>query len=179
MGCNFVTEPAKVESRGQTTSLHCAEKVTLDSPYCGEGEDVFVVCARLRLHKAIPKQKLVQLVGYKALQRYLSWAQFSKRCSHAGRLYQEVKLAIGCSTIAGFGHHIEDISDRIVICLTAHSVGARWLSLATFPSVVSICDSEDEQVADTRRILLGRDDCCLQSVIDQAAAEPGYWFIIQ
>ena len=66
-GHSFMTDPERAESYGEAASLRCAEKVTLDSPYCGEGDDVFMVCARLRIHRAIPQQNPVQRVGYKEL----------------------------------------------------------------------------------------------------------------
>ncbi|KAI4098148.1 MAG: hypothetical protein L6R37_006633 [Teloschistes peruensis] len=42
------TSPETVGSSGQFAHLRCAKKSTLDKPYCGEGEDAFIVCARLR-----------------------------------------------------------------------------------------------------------------------------------
>ncbi|KAL9028042.1 MAG: hypothetical protein Q9180_007234, partial [Flavoplaca navasiana] len=44
-------EPQRAESCGQITSLRCAKKVTLEIPYCGEGDDRFVVSARFRTHR--------------------------------------------------------------------------------------------------------------------------------
>ncbi|CAF9921584.1 hypothetical protein IMSHALPRED_005210 [Imshaugia aleurites] len=171
------TDPERAESCGQVSSLRCAEKVTLDSPYCGEGDDVFVICARLRCHKTVPSQKPVQRVGYKALQKYLWWAQLSNHCTHGSRRDEGIKLAIGCATIAGFGNYLEETDERILIWLTAHSVGARWLALAT---VYWIRFSGTHEVEDSglRQILLRRDDCCFQCAIDQAAAQPGKWLII-
>lgn len=173
---DFKTDPEIAETCGQATSLRCAEKVTLDSPYCGEGEDVFVVSARLRLYKAIPDQKPVHRLGYKALQKYLWWAQLSKRCSHGSRMRDNLKLSIGCATIAGFGNYIE-AEERILIYLTAHSVGARWLALAAVAWINPVGKYGDEEMGE-RQILLRRNDCCFQCTIDEAAGQPGKWFII-
>ncbi|KAL9039835.1 MAG: hypothetical protein Q9214_004714 [Letrouitia sp. 1 TL-2023] len=178
-GLQFMADPHKVESCGQITSLRCVEKVTLDTPYCGEGDDVFIVSARMRLHKETLKSRPVHRVGYKELQRYLWWAQLSKRCSHGSRMPGDIKLTMGCATIAGFGNHLDNMVERILIYLTAHSVGARWLALATVPWLGDIGDSEAEAEAGIwRHILLRTSDCCFQCAIDQAAAQPGKWFVI-
>ena len=174
---SFATDPERAESCGEAASLRCAEKVTIDSPYCGEGDDVFLVCARLRIHRAIPKQNPVQRVGYKELQRHLWWAQLSKGCSHRSQMHKDIRLAVGCATIAGFGNYLEGIEERILVCLTAHSVGARWLAIATTPWISTIGGSEAEDSA-PRQILLRRNDCCFQCAIDEAAAQTGRWFII-
>lgn len=173
---DFKSDPERAEACGQTASLHCAEKVTMESPYCGEGGDMFVVCARLRLHKAVPNQKPIQRVGYKSLQKYLWWARVSEPCHHGSRMREDVELAVGCATIAGFGNYLEDISERIIIYLTAHNVGARWLALATVPWLTMTGCEEEEP--DTRQILLRGNDCCFQCAIDQAAAQAGKWYII-
>ena len=174
---DFQSDPERAESCGQASSLRCAEKVTLDSPYCGEGNDVFVVCARLRVHRATPHQRPVHPVGYKSLQRSLWWAELSKGCSHGSRAGKDVKLAIGCATIAGFGNYLKDTEEWILIYLTAHSVGARWLALVTV-QWITVCNDEETSVLGSRQILLRGSDCCYQCAIDQAAAQPGKWFII-
>ncbi|KAI4160140.1 MAG: hypothetical protein LQ342_005998 [Letrouitia transgressa] len=172
----FMADPRKVESCGQTTSLRCVEKVTLDTPYCGEGDEVFLVSVRMRLHL---EPRPVQRVGYKELQRYLWWAQLSKRCSHRSCIPGNIKLTMGCATIAGFGNNLDNILERIIVYLTAHSVGARWLALATVPWLGVTGDSEAEAEAEVwRHILLRTSDCCFQCAIDQAAVQPGKWFVI-
>ena len=172
----LMTDPERAESCGQVTSLRCAEKVTLDSPYCGEGVNAFVVCARLRHHRSIQKQTSLTRVGFKALQRYLWWAHLSQRCSHGSRTGADIKLAIDCATIAGYGNYLYETEERILIYLTAHSKGARWLALATV-QYISVGKYETEDLG-ARSILLRGDDCCFQCAIDQAAAQPGKWFII-
>ena len=173
---DFKTDPQRAESCGQVASLRCTEKVTMDSPYCGEGEDFFLVSARLRLHSAIPNQKPVHRVGYKALQRYLWWAQLSKACSHGGQKRKDVKLGMDCATINGFGNYLDDTDERILIYLTAHSVGARWLALASIQWIrIGV---HEQEASGSRQMLLRATDCCFQCAIDQAAAQPGKWFII-
>lgn len=80
--CSFLTEPQRAETCGQTASLRCAEKVTLDRTYCGEGEDVFWVCARFRFHGNVQQKNFIQRVGYRELHKPLWWAQDTKRCAH-------------------------------------------------------------------------------------------------
>ena len=173
---NFRIDPLKAESCGQMTSLRCAEAVSTDTPYCGEGDSVFVVSARFRLHRASHKPKSVHRVGYKKLQRYLWWARTSKRCSHGRGTDRPVRLAVGCATIAGFGNHLVGTTERILIFFTAHDRGARWLALATIPNL-SILDDSAKGPAE-RQILLRGEDCCYQCVIDQAATLQGKWSII-
>ncbi|KAI4168984.1 MAG: hypothetical protein LQ343_006015 [Gyalolechia ehrenbergii] len=173
---NFMTDPQRAELCGQAVSLRCAEKVNLETPYCGEGEDVFLVSARFRTHPISQTQRSLQRVGYKELQRYLWWAQISRPCHHGSRMSEDVKLAVGCVTIAGYGNYLEDTEERIVISLTAHTVGARWLALASLPWL-SVSGDREEGPA-VRQMLLRGDDCCLQCAIDQAASVAGKWFII-
>ena len=170
---DFKTDPQRAESCGQSTSLRCSGKVTMDSPYCGEGGDCFLVSARFRVHNAIPNQRPVHRVGFKTLQKYLWWAQLSKACSHKSQMSKEIKLGIDCATIKGFGNYLEDTEERILIYLTAHSVGARWLALATVQGMsVSMYEGEE---SGSRQMLLRVIDCCFQCAIDQAAAQPGKW----
>ena len=176
-GYSFAGDPERAESCGQAASLRCAENVTLDTTYCGEGDDVFLVCARLRIQRAIPGQNPVQRVGYKELQRHLWWAPLSKRCSHGSQVHKNMRLGVGCATIAGFGNYLYKTEERVLVCLTAHSVGARWLAIATIPWLSIIGDDEVEDVGE-RQILLRGNDCCFQCAIDQAAAQAGKWCII-
>ncbi|KAI4149226.1 MAG: hypothetical protein L6R39_002559 [Caloplaca ligustica] len=167
----------RVESCGETTFLRCADKVIWESPYCGEGEDVFVVSARFRLQDRLQKKGLIHRFGYKTMQKYLWQAQRSISCSHGSRSSKDVKLAVGCATVAGFGHHLHDTGERILIFLTAQNRGARWLALAAVPQIGIISDFV-ETGGTARRILLRGEDCCYQCVIDQAASRPGMWSII-
>lgn len=176
---SFTTEPQRAEICGQTASLHCAQKVTLDSPYCGEGEDVFLICARFRLHRSVLQENSMQRLGYRELHRFLWWAQDTKRCLHRSRPDDSVKLDIDCTTVAGFGNylHLQENPERILIYLTAHSIGARWIALARIP-YTSVIGTEYVELEAERQILLRRNDCCFQCAIDQAAERPGKWFII-
>ncbi|KAL9578223.1 MAG: hypothetical protein Q9203_007176 [Teloschistes exilis] len=88
----FMTDPERAEMCGQVAHLRCAEKVNLVNPYCGEGEDAFVVSARLRRQEVQPKESLVR-AGYKELHKYLWWAQLSERCIHGSRAPEDIKLA--------------------------------------------------------------------------------------
>lgn len=81
-------------------------------------------------------------IGYKELQRSLWGARASKRCSHGSRSRDEVTLSMGCATISGFGRYLYETDERILITLTAGSIGARWLALTTLPSC-SIWDEEE------------------------------------
>lgn len=61
--------------------------------------------------------------------------------------------------------------------LTAHSIGARWLILVTMPWIN--CMYENTIVGpENRQYLIRGNDCCLQCVVDQAAAQPGKWFVV-
>ena len=174
--CTFVTDPQRAESSGQATYLRCAEKVSMEIPYCGEGGDMFLVSARFRLHRGGQPGNAVQRVGFKALQKYLWWARASRPCKHRGRTSEDIKLTVGCATIAGFGNYLENTDERILIFLTAHSPGARWLALASLPWLTVTEDGEEYE--GTRQILLRENDCCYQCVIDEAASHAGRWFVI-
>ena len=175
----FLTSIEKAERCGQTASLRCSEKVNLETPYCGEGDDVFLVCARFRLASSatIPKQKSIYRAGYKHLQHCLWQAKFSRRCSHGSQAGQEITLVMDTATFAGFGEFESRAIARIMIHLTAHSIGARWLALATAPHRYNICNDSDEG-PDQLKIFLRGNGCCFQCTIDQVAAQPGKWLII-
>ena len=151
---------------------------SIRKPYCGEGEEVFMVCARFRLHRGVSGQPTTVQIGYKELQRSLWGARASKSCSPGSRSRDEVTLSLGCATISGFGRYLDETDERILITLTAGSIGARWLALTTFRSCCIRDEEEEDDDLGTRQILLRGNDCCLQCAIDQAAAQPGKWFII-
>ena len=174
---NFDTYPERAESCGEAASLRCSTQVVMGSPYVGEADEVFLVCARIFEGKPSAKQQSVQRVGYKELQKLLWSVRLSRRCSHTIRANEEIELGLGCTTIAGFGHHLQDIDERILIYLTAHCKGARWLALAVVREISIYTDERDEEMGE-RQILLRRNDCCFRCAIDQAAAYPGTWFII-
>ena len=163
----------RVESCGQVASLRCSRKVTLETPFCGEGDDVFLVCARLRLELPGHSHSIPRF-GYKQLQNNLWKTHLSRQCSHRSQSGKEITLGMDIATIAGFGNTPFD--ERILIYLTAHSIGARWLALATARSTYRA--SYDNGVLHERQCFLRGNDCCFQCTIDQVAAEPGKWFVI-
>ena len=171
---DVVTRTETATACGETTSLRCSEKVTLENPYCGEGDDVFLVCARFGRSTNSPKRNSIYRAGYKRLQHCLWQAQLSRRCSHGSQSGQEIRLGGDTATIAGFGHLV-GTRQRILIYLTAHSIGARWLALATAPHRYNI---DSDEGPDQRQIFLRGNDCCFQCTIDQVAAQPGKWLII-
>ena len=86
----------------------------------------------------------------------------------------------GCVTLGGYGNHLEDTDERILVYLTANSAGARWMALLTIPYIgftgsPAYQGSEPEPIT---QFLLRGDDCCLQCAIDQAAVQPGKWYVI-
>jgi hypothetical protein len=171
---SFMTDPRKAEASGQQASLRCAQEVSFMNPFCGEGEDIFLVYARFKQH-CEPDEQKIQRVGYRELQKSLWWAQITSKCHH-GAQNISIKLPLGCATLMGFGHHVEDAEERILVCLTADSVGARWLALVSFAWTSTIpLSSPDEGPP---HLLLRRKNCCFQCAIDQAALKPGRWFLI-
>ena len=162
------------ESCGQVASLRCSRKVSLENPYCGEGDDVFLVCARLRVD--LPEQHhSIHRIGYKQLESHHWKAHLSRRCSHRSQSGNEITLGMDIATIAGFGY--SDARERILIYLTAHSIGARWLGLA-MSSLMFHTEISNSVKGPERQILLRGNDCCFQCTIDQVAAQPGKWLII-
>ncbi|KAL8947809.1 MAG: hypothetical protein Q9222_005948 [Ikaeria aurantiellina] len=173
----MMTDPRRAESCGDATSLHCAEKIIVDTPYCGEGENVFVVSARFRLPHGGQSHRTIHRVGYRELHTCLWWAQSSSPCSHRSRTTNSVSLALGCATVAGFGNDLNDTDERILIFLTAYNSGARWFALATLPWL-SVLGDEEDTGGDSRQLLLRHNDTCYQCLIHQAASRPGRWYLI-
>lgn len=172
----FQTDPILAEVSGQSVSMRCAERVTIERPYCGEGAEVFLVSAKFRRHKVPKGISPIQRLGYRQLQRSLWMAHRTQRCLHH-KLTERVTLPVDCATVEGFGHYLYCVRQRILICLTANNAGARWLALATFPYCSVLGDEEAELIA-LRQLLLRGHDCCFKCAIDQAAIQPGKWFII-
>ena len=169
---NLWGRPERAEGYGKTASLRCSEKVSWDNPYCGEGDDIFLVCARFRI---LTTENPIHRVGYKQLQSNLWLAQLSKRCSHTSQSSKGITLGMDIVTIAGFGNYGERFNERIMIYLTAHSIGARWLALTTPPKTVSQFGKVSSY---ERQIFLRGNDCCFQCTVDQVATQPGKWIII-
>lgn len=171
---SFMTEPQKAEASGQQASLRCAQDVSFEKPFCGEGEDIFLVYARLKQHHS-PHEQKVQRIGYRELQKSLWWAHITNKCRH-GAQNVSIELPLGCATLVGFGNYVEDGEERILVCLTAESVGARWLALVAFAWTTVLPMSGSDEIAP--RLLLRSENCCFQCAIDQAALKPGKSFLI-
>ncbi|MCJ1226978.1 hypothetical protein MMC12_003633 [Toensbergia leucococca] len=171
---NLDTEPELAAGPGERVTLRCSENVTFDTPYCGEGGDVFFVYCRLKRYHASGCQKLSK-IGYRDLHKSLWWAQVTNACQHRRAQDQdEFELPIGCGTLTGFGHHVMDTEERILICLTAKSIGARWLALLLLPFMNVPGDPDDQP----RRIWIRSSRCCFRCAIDQAALKIGRSFLV-
>ena len=164
----------RIESSGERASLRCIEKVTFENPFCGEEDDMFLVCARLRRFGASPKPA-IDRAGFKSLQASLWRAQRSRHCSHGSRSPDNITLGSGCATVKSCGGDIRKAKERILICLTAHSIGARWLALETFHEqcLWGLIDGGRD-----RQVFLRANDCCFQCVVDQVTEQRGKWIII-
>ena len=160
----------KVEGAGQQASLRCAEKVSFAKPFCGELTNSFVVFACITQHDT-RRGKRSNRIGFRELQESLWCTSLLKRCRH-GIQKDPVKLPINCATFAGFEEHIVTLDEGKLICLTAGSIGARWLALIAFYGTLA-CD-------ETRKfaLLLRDENCCFQCAVDQLALEPKFAILI-
>ncbi|MCJ1376106.1 hypothetical protein MMC20_007346 [Loxospora ochrophaea] len=64
----FMTDPWRAEKSGEHATLRCAEKVRLETPFCGEGSDSFAVCARFSFPQIAKGRRSLQRAGYRELQ---------------------------------------------------------------------------------------------------------------
>ena len=160
----------KVEGAGQQASLRCAEKVSFANPFCGELTNSFVVFACITHHTRRGKRS--SRIGFRDLQESLWCTSLLKRCRHGIQKDSSVKLPMNCATFAGFEEHIVTLNEGRLICLTAGSISARWLALASFYGALA-CD-ETRQFA----LLLRDENCCFQCAIDQLALEPKFAILI-
>ena len=137
-----------------------------------------MICARFKRHRSVQRETSIHRIGYRELHKHLWWTKDTRRCLHGSRPNDCVKLGLDCTTITGFGNylHFEENPERILIYLTAYSIGARWMALAQIPHT-SVLSTDTDDI-DERQILLRRNDCCFQCAIDQAAERPGKWFIV-
>ena len=167
----------RIEACGQIASLRCLDEITFENPYCGEADMAFILSARFRDSTSTRKYQYPlrpkvssfrRRIGYRELQRSLWFAIIADGCSHVGRSDEAIKLSPGCVTVSGLLSTTRHLDEPIIICLTAHNVGARWMALNDLP---------DSGVY-SRHILLRPNDCCFQCVVDQAIMRSGKWFII-
>lgn len=67
--------------------------------------------------------------------------------------------------------------ERILICLTAYSVGARWAALYAC-RLASVRGEDGIEEPHEPRVLLRTSHSCFQCVVDQALTQPGYCLVI-
>ena len=170
----FDTDPEVTAKSGEQISLRCSDSVSFMRPYCGEGENIFYVTSRVK-HLHPSGRSSIYKLGFRELYQSLRWAQLTTGCEYKPPRSQDgLDLPIACAAVTGFGHQIKDVNVRILVCLTAKSIRARWLALASFPwTTITMNDGRD-----SRRILLRSSRCCCQCAMDQAALAPGKCFLI-
>ena len=172
---SFVSDPEKAELSGESSRLRCARKVTFDSPFIGEADKVFIVNCRLRVAGDASRPMQVIKMGFKQLHTSLWQARKTERCSHGSTKNDIITIPPSCCTVEGFGKRLADVSERIIACLTAQCSAARWLALVAFTWTLFLRTEEDPEWF---QLLLRGQDYCFQCAIDQAACQPGKWFII-
>ena len=147
------------------------------------------------------QERMSKYVSYSRLHRNLWRVMVSAPCSHLGRSEDEVRLDLGVVTAEGFwwGTNSEparqggEISSgtRICICLVKGDQRARWLVVAGLTdrgggSGLQVIDGEmddahassSEENSTDRKVMLRKEECCVECVVREASAIEGKWLII-
>ena len=161
------------EIPGQQATLRCAQKASFLKPLVGEGEDFFLISARIKLYSN-PTDWTVQKIGFREMQTSLWGAQVTTKCHHATH-QDTVDLPIGCATLTGYGARGNKAEERILACLTANSIPARWLAVTSFAWTDLLKDGQ--RVSYSHRLLRSK-DCCFRCAIGQAAIQSGKSYLI-
>ena len=124
---------------GQSISLSCFEDVRFGNSQCGERHDSFLL--NLRLVMPGPASSLATITrrtGPGELNAALFITELTPSCDHRVKVQEEVTLPTGCAAVKGFGklgYRTGKLpSERILICLTANNVAARWRALIAIRS---------------------------------------------
>ena len=166
------------QKAGQAISLSCFDDVTYGKGLYGEETDAFVVNLRFVMPE-YPKSMaiLTRRSGWRELNAALWNSEKTEPCDHKVEIGQEVTLPPGSIAVSAFGDAesastpATPIKERIIICLTANSIAARWRALIAILSDRKKTDNEE-------RILLRKPDCCLSCAIAQSAIRRGRCFLI-
>jgi hypothetical protein len=129
---------------------------------------------RLNLIEGYDGRIFTKRTGPKELQRALWGAFKTVSCSHSTKPVDNLKLPPGCVTIGGLGAPDSlTFAERIIVCLTAHSIPARWRAL------VALSQTRTRgAIGESPQILLRGNTCCFQCAIYQAAEKHGRWYIV-
>lgn len=156
-----------VSKASEQATLCCPEAIEFGPPLCGERGDSFIVGLRIQtIHDNIPH---TLRTGFADLHKALWPVEKTTPCLHSPLANEGVMLEPWSVTVSGhLFHDFEYMDERLIICLTAYNMAARWRALLSLAATTRI----------SRRILLRGRDCCLACTIGQTAASTGKWLII-
>ena len=156
-----------VENSGEQARLRCMKTIGYGRPYCGERRDTFLVSLRLTIDRE--NVQFSRRTGYAELFCALWAVEKTRACDHPSHNDSSITLPQRCMTVSGMGNEIAArLTQRVIICLTAHNTAARWRALIVMANTRY----------HSRRKLLRWRDCCFQCAIDQTASEKGDWFLV-
>ena len=122
------------------------------------------------------------------LMQVLLWETFTTAaCDHPlDNSKKPIKLGVDAAAVLGWKNNqgkIEEITERILICLTKGEPRVRWLAAHSSIFLGRECPAIDLPTnpgTRVREVMLRTEDCCDSCALEQAAAVPGkhYWILI-
>ena len=167
---------------GESISLSCFDNVKFGNRQYGERDDSFVLNLRLVMPGPVSSAATItRRTGLRALNAALWIAQLTQSCDHRLKMREEVMLPTGCAAVKdfgklGYGSGKPLPSERILICLTANNVAARWHALIAIHSETDVNNRSPDRLC--TGVLLRKSDCCLKCAITQVVTRPGHWFSV-
>lgn len=165
---------------GNSISLSCFDDVKFGPSQYGERHDVFLLNLRLVMPESIRSLAIItRRTGLRELNAAIWMAELTSSCDHQVTAREEATLPTGCAAVKGFGNLGDGgekslPSERILICLTANNIAARWRALIATKSETKLTKPSELCPA----VLLRKSDCCLKCAITQVVTRPGNWFLV-
>ena len=163
---------------GDSISLSCFDDVKFGNNQYGERQDNFLVNLRLIMPgPASSVGTITRRTGLRELNAASWMTELTQSCDHQVVVREEVTLPTGCAAVRGFGELGNGAgkplpSERILICLTANNVAARWRAL------IAIKSEKNPPHGICTGVLLRKIDCCLKCAITQTVTRPGNYILV-
>ena len=167
---------------GDSISLSCFDDVKFGNNQYGERQDNFLVNLRLIMPgPASSVGTITRRTGLRELNAASWMTELTQSCDHQVVGREEVILPRGCAAVRGFGELGNGAgkplpSERILICLTANNVAARWRALIAIKSETEITKKPPHGIC--TGVLLRKIDCCLKCAITQTVTRPGNYILV-
>ena len=167
---------------GESISLSCFDDVKFGNSQYGERHDIFLLNLRLVMPRtASSPTTITRRTGLRELNAALWTTELTRSCDHQVKEREEVTLPTGCAAVNGFGTLGFGAgkplpSERILICLTANNVAARWRALIAIKSEMKEIKTLEHQKCVGG--ILRKSDCCLKCAITQTVTRPGNYILV-